>query len=116
VLEEVGDVHAGRQLDQPLPEPQQEVIDLGGFRLGLLPGDFPQREGLLLAPEPEENAITAATFLKFGHCCGSNATAMLLPICYQRHSRRREKGFRRIDVTPFPAKCRREDLNLHGHG
>jgi hypothetical protein len=63
VLEEIGDLDAGRQLDQPLLEPQQQVIDLGGFRLGLLPGDFPQRKCFLLAAKSEENAVTAAPFL-----------------------------------------------------
>ena len=37
VLDEFDDADAGRQLDQPLLEPHEQVIDLGGLRLGLLP-------------------------------------------------------------------------------
>lgn len=56
-LEEIGDVHAGRQLDQPLFQAQEEVIDLGGFALGLLLADFAQRKGLLLALESKKTRL-----------------------------------------------------------
>jgi len=94
VLEEVGDVHARRQLDEPLPEAEEQVVDLGGLRLGLLLRDFPEAEGQLLALESEEKTVTAAPFLKSGYRCGSNATPALLPICYQVTPGRKNKGSR----------------------
>ena len=37
-LDELDDVDAGRQFDQPLLEPHQQVINLGGFARGFLAG------------------------------------------------------------------------------
>jgi hypothetical protein len=65
-----------------LLEPHQQVIDLCGFGLGFVLGDFAKSQGSLFAVVAEENAVAAATLLDSGHRCGSNITATLLPICY----------------------------------
>ena len=44
VLHEVDDADPGRQFDQPLLEPKQQIVDLGGFGFGLRLGDRPERE------------------------------------------------------------------------
>ena len=116
MLDEFGDIDAGGQFDQPLFEPHQQVIDLGGFRLGLLRRNLADHHEMLFAVEPENDPVSTRAFLKTGHwttpmprqcCCQIVAKSPLKP---------KNKGLRRIDVTPYPAKCRREDLNLHGHG
>lgn len=94
VLEELSDTDAGRQVDQPLPQAHQEVLGLGGLRLGLLLGHLPQGERDLLALVAEINPVTSAPFLDSGHGCGSYATATLLPICYQVTPGRKNKGLR----------------------
>jgi len=50
---EIGDVHAGRQVDQTLLEAEEQVIDLGEFGLRLLLGDLPEREREQPAAEAE---------------------------------------------------------------
>ena len=65
--DEFGDVDAGRQLDQPLLEPQEQVLDLGGLRPGLLGGDLADGDEVLLAAVPENHPVGAVTFLETGH-------------------------------------------------
>ncbi len=50
VLDELGDADAGKQLDQPLLDPHQQVFDLGGFRLGLLRRDLRSRNARVASP------------------------------------------------------------------
>jgi hypothetical protein len=46
----------------------------------------------------------------------SNATTGLLPNRCQMPRNPKNKGMRRFNATPYAAKCRRQDLNLHVHG
>lgn len=80
--DELGDVDAGRQLDEPLVEAEEQVLDLGNLRVGLLGGDLADRDEVLLAVVPEDHPVRAVTLLEAGHGspqCDRNAVAKLLP-------------------------------------
>ena len=63
VPHEVDDVHAGRQGNQALPEPHQELIDLGGLGLRLRLGNPSDGEDGLLPLVSEEDSVTAVPLL-----------------------------------------------------
>jgi hypothetical protein len=65
--DEVDDVDAGGQFDQPLLEPEQQVIDLGGLGAGLLFGDLADRHEMVLAVVPEVDPAAASALLEPGH-------------------------------------------------
>ena len=58
VLDELDDVNAGRQFDQPLLEPHQQVFDLRCLGSGLLLGDLANGEPLALAVPAEDARVT----------------------------------------------------------
>ena len=72
------DVAAGRQREQPLREPHEQVIDLIGLGLGLGLGDAANGENPLLPLVLEEDAVAAVPVLKGCHvaCLSVNATPM----------------------------------------
>ena len=53
-----------------------------GLGLGFVLGDSAKGETALLAVVAEEYAVASAALLNSIHRCGSNVTAMLLPVCY----------------------------------
>jgi hypothetical protein len=80
-LNELDDIDAGRQFDQALFKPHQQVINLCCFARGFLRRHVPEGELLLPAMPTEIDAITSAPFFNCSHRCGSNITATLFPIC-----------------------------------
>jgi hypothetical protein len=68
VPDEIHEVDPGGQDQEPLPEAQEEVGDLGHLGFGLDLGDFAQGEGELFSVMAEEDPETAPAFLKSNHC------------------------------------------------
>src|SRR5665213_334888 len=69
-------------VDYLLLQPEQEIIDDGGFLFRLVLGNFAQSETLLFSVVTENDAITAVAVLKRGHVplqCHCNAVTKLLP-------------------------------------
>jgi hypothetical protein len=86
VLEELHDPAAGRQFDQPLLEPHQQVFNLGGLGVGLLMRDLAHRDEVLLAVVAEDGSEASVPLLERGHwmsptspqlCCQIVATGDL---------------------------------------
>jgi hypothetical protein len=77
-------VAGGREIS-PLPQPHQQVIDLGGLGLGLDPSDLTESECTLLPLVVEYDAITAVSLLKRGHVPPQlgDASPMRLEYSYQ---------------------------------
>ena len=79
------DVAAGRQRDQPLAEPHEQIIDLVGLGLRLGLGDPAEREGALLPLVSKKIAVAAVPLLERCHvaCLSGNATPMRRGGSYQ---------------------------------
>ena len=114
LLDERHDVNAGRELDEALLEPQQEIPDVGRLRLGFLLRDRAEREIPLLALEAEIHLETPGAESDPGHPYNLPALAMFAVKTRSKAKEPTKKGLTPFDVSPFPARCRREDLNLHG--
>jgi hypothetical protein len=99
VLDELDDADARRQIDQPLLEPEEQVIDLGGLRLRLFGRDGPNGERVSLALV-EELAISAvALLLERSHDAGPPGNAT--PISAQRVQKKcRRSAFCTIRDSP----------------
>ena len=72
-LDELDDIDVGRQFDQPLLEPNQQVINLCCFARGLLSGHLAKGELLLLAMPTEMDAVIVRSALQLQPSCGSNS-------------------------------------------
>jgi hypothetical protein len=91
VQDEVLDLDAGRDADELLLDPQEEVIDLRGLGLGLLIGDLAEGQVVPLAEVAEGELVAAVPVLKRRHGrppteSNTNAT--------------RPNGFRQIFAKP----------------
>ena len=80
-LDELDDINAGRQFDQPLLKPHQQVINLCCFARGFLSRHLAEGELFLPAMPTEMDAESSAPLFNCSHRCGSNITATLFPIC-----------------------------------
>ena len=98
VLDELDDIDAGRQFDQPLLKPHQQVINLGCFARGFLSGHLAEGEQLLFAVTAEMEAVASAPLLKCSHRCVSNVTATLFPNC--SHWANRQVAICRKSILP----------------
>jgi hypothetical protein len=86
VSDEGDNIDAGRDGEESLLDPHQQVIDLRGGRFRLVPSDPADGEGLTLAVVAEVNAEAAIALLQGGRECPSgkgNATPMSGSPLYQ---------------------------------
>jgi hypothetical protein len=71
---------------------------------------------VLLPLIAEEHAKTTRSLLRPGHPHNLPTREVMLPNYSQTGESAEKKGLTPSDVSPFVSRCRREDLNLHGHG
>ena len=82
VLDILDDPYSGRRLDQPMLEPQEQVIDLGRFGTSLIFGHGPDGEGVPLAVVEELAVPTVALLLE--RCHWLPLSGNVTPISAQR--------------------------------
>jgi hypothetical protein len=74
-------IDAARQFDQPLLQPHQQVINMGGLARGFVCRHLADGKLLLLAMPSEMGTVSSAPFFNCSRRRGSNITATLFPIC-----------------------------------
>ena len=67
MLQELDRIDPCRDRDEALLDAHEEIVDLGGFGFGLRAGNFPDREGMLLAVESEQDPEASLALFGCGH-------------------------------------------------